>query len=575
MKGAIVVMPGEGDGFLKKVLPASGIKAELDLDVVWSTKTGFQFKGGIGLEVEIPVNLSIADVIKLQSVFVRVYAGAVGLEAVVAISATIKIGPVSGAIERVGAKGALAIVEDHQGNLGPFEPSLGFKPPSGAGMSIKAGPVTGGGYLFFDPDDEQYAGHPPALVPGDQHHRDRAADDAAAGPAGGAGATKKGFSLLVIIAVEFPPIQLGYGFTLNGVGGLLGINRTMMVDALRDGVRNGTRRTRSCSRRTRSRARRRSSASCAAIFPPAEGRFVFGPMVKIGWGPNAIIELAARGRPRADVADPARDPRPDPVALPDKKDPVLNLRLDIVGVARLRQGRGVGRRLAGRLAPRRVRDHRRHGGARRLGRLEDLRARRRRLPPAVPAAAGLPALRRLAIALADSDNPRLRLETYFALTANTIQFGAGLDLYAKADTFVGSFSVGREHRLRRADPVPAVRLSPSSAPRSTSLLNGDAAAARGASRDASAGRRRGTRSATRSSTSSASTGSTSRRRSATPAQPPIVTDRRPTCSDRGRRRRSPAPTRGRRCRRPTADRVVTLRDQRARRRASVSTRSAR
>ena len=37
---------------------------------------------------------------------------------------------------------------------------------------------------------------------------------------------RPGFSLLIIITAEFNPIQLGLGFTLNGVGGLLGLNRT-------------------------------------------------------------------------------------------------------------------------------------------------------------------------------------------------------------------------------------------------------------------------------------------------------------------------------------------------------------
>lgn len=44
-----------------------------------------------------------------------------------------------------------------------------------------------------------------------------------------------GFSLLVVISSEFPPVQLGLGFRLVGVGGLLGINRTVAVEALRGG----------------------------------------------------------------------------------------------------------------------------------------------------------------------------------------------------------------------------------------------------------------------------------------------------------------------------------------------------
>lgn len=47
----------------------------------------------------------------------------------------------------------------------------------------------------------------------------------------------------------------------------------------------------------------------------------------------------------------------------------------------------------------------------------------------------LPAIRRQTLALLEGDNPRLRLEMYFAVTSNTAQFGAKLELYAAAWKF--------------------------------------------------------------------------------------------------------------------------------------------
>ena len=44
------------------------------------------------------------------------------------------------------------------GNLGPVDLALGFKPPNGVGLAIDAGVVKGGGYLFFDFDKGEYAG---------------------------------------------------------------------------------------------------------------------------------------------------------------------------------------------------------------------------------------------------------------------------------------------------------------------------------------------------------------------------------------------------------------------------------
>ncbi|MBK6715370.1 MAG: hypothetical protein IPG57_09815 [Burkholderiales bacterium] len=50
-----------------------------------------------------------------------------------------------------------------------------------------------------------------------------------------------------------------------------------------------------------------------------------------------------------------------------------------------------------------------------------------------------PAMRRLALSLGSSENPRLRLECYLALTSNTIQFGARAEVSAKVQTAIGEF----------------------------------------------------------------------------------------------------------------------------------------
>jgi hypothetical protein len=56
-------------------------------------------------------------------------------------------------------------------------------------------------------------------------------------------------------------------------------------------------------------------------------------------------------------------------------------------------------------------------------------------PAYQPPPMDLPAIRRLTLALLDGDNPRLKLEMYFAVTSNTAQFGAKLELYAAAWKF--------------------------------------------------------------------------------------------------------------------------------------------
>src|SRR6185295_3778734 len=101
----------------------------------------------------------------------------------------------------------------------------------------------------------------------------------------------RGYSLIVIIAAEgFPPIQLGFGFTLTGIGGLLGVNRTVTVDVLRSGIKNGTLGS-ILFPADPIRNAPQIISDLRAVFPPAADRFVFGPMATIAWGTPTILTL--------------------------------------------------------------------------------------------------------------------------------------------------------------------------------------------------------------------------------------------------------------------------------------------
>jgi hypothetical protein len=244
-----------------------------------------------------------------------------------------------------------------------------------------------------------------------------------------------GFSLLILMSATFsPPVQLGYGFTLSGVGGLIGVNRTVAVDTLRTGLRSGALGS-ILFPKDPIRNAPQIVSDLQAIFPPAPGRFLFGPMVQLGWGTptlltielGLILELPAPvrllilGRLR--------------VLLPDQRLPVVRLQLDALGVIDFASGDVS---LDAVLYDSQVAQFAVTGAM-------ALRANFGTAPnfvlaiggfnPRFPAPAGFPALDRVAISLATGDNPRLRLEAYFALTTNTVQFGAHLDLYAKAGPF--------------------------------------------------------------------------------------------------------------------------------------------
>ena len=140
--------------------------------------------------------------------------------------------------------------------------------------------------LYFDPDRGEYAGALQLEIAG-------FLSVAAIGlistkmPDG-----SNSFSLLIIMTADFGPgIQLSFGFTLLAVGGLLGLNRTVLFQPLLDGVRTNSIQSVMFPQDVIANAPRIIS-DLRAIFPPQQGTFLIGPMAKIGWGEPTLISLS-------------------------------------------------------------------------------------------------------------------------------------------------------------------------------------------------------------------------------------------------------------------------------------------
>ena len=65
----------------------------------------------------------------------------------------IKLGPVTAAVQRVGLKASYGF-----GDCPDKGFHFGFLPPSGAGLSVNAEGITGGGFLEFDEPNGRYTG---------------------------------------------------------------------------------------------------------------------------------------------------------------------------------------------------------------------------------------------------------------------------------------------------------------------------------------------------------------------------------------------------------------------------------
>jgi hypothetical protein len=177
------------------------------------------------------------------------------------------------------------------------------------------------------------------------------------------------------------------------------------------------------------------------VFPPQRDRHVFGPMVKIGWGANALLEM--------DVALLLALPSPIVIAilgrmraaLPTKDDPVVDLRLEVVGLIDLGRGRLT---IEARLVDSRIAAFAVTGGMAMLISWGATKAfvlsvggfNPRFLPPP-----DFHAPARMGIALSAGENPTFTLTSYFAVTSNAVQFGAGADFRMAVETTLGVFSV--------------------------------------------------------------------------------------------------------------------------------------
>ena len=205
------------------------------------------------------------------------------------------LGPLQATVDNVGLNLSFTF-PGHGGNLGPLDLALGFRPPNGVGLSIDLAVVTGGGFLSIDTDRGRYAGILQLTLAGFLSVTAIGLIDTKL-PDG-----SDGFSLLILITADFGPgIQLGFGFTLLAVGGLLGLNRGMNFQAIMDGVRTNAITSVMFPTDVIANATRIIS-DLRAFFPPQPGTFLIGPMAEDRLGRADARQHLARRHHR----DPAR-----------------------------------------------------------------------------------------------------------------------------------------------------------------------------------------------------------------------------------------------------------------------------
>jgi hypothetical protein len=423
--GALRIAAGEGDGFLQKILPKEPIESRFDLSAGWSSERSVYFRGAGALEITIPIHLSLGP-INLEVIYIQIAIDSNGGPSLaVALSASAKIGPIAASVEKIGLRIPISIPEGG-GNAGPFqinEPV--FLPPVGAGLAIDAGGVSGGGYVSRDEALARYAGILDLKF--GEIGLTAIALITTKLPGG-----RRGYALFVNIGVTFsPPITLPYNFNLQGCGGLLALNRTMDIEALRSGLRNRTLDSILFPEDPILNANKIITDS-ERVFPIEEGRFVVGPMAKLGWGANGLIV--------ADLAIVIELPSPVVIAIlgqlkarfPKSDEAKVRLNLDVLGVLDIARK---SLSIDSTLYDSKILVYELYGDS-------ALRLKWGSNPvfalsiggfhPKFSPPANFPKLRRLTVQLRSSNSLELSCTLYHALTSNSVQFGAKLRAHAEA-----------------------------------------------------------------------------------------------------------------------------------------------
>jgi len=266
------------DKMLQKIIPESAPTANTDsVAIALDTKDGLTFGDGPNRKIVLPVRFSFPN-IELRELSIARPIGKDQNSGRIDLMVTVagKLGDVFGVV----AEGGGVIIR-WKGDANAAVEVLP-KPPTGAGLRIKTGIVTGGGYLRYKEDEGEYGG-----VLDLQFTK--------IGLTAAGLITFDPFSLVLVMGVHFfPKIELSFGFTLNGLGGIIAINRTLSVVALAKGLQEGALDTILFPSDPIAAAPKMLDR-IGAIFPKRDDAVVVGPIAELGWGSQTGFVKAKLG----------------------------------------------------------------------------------------------------------------------------------------------------------------------------------------------------------------------------------------------------------------------------------------
>jgi hypothetical protein len=405
------------DGFLGALVSDPAEISAGDVILGWRAGRGLYFEGGTSISVTVPLDLDLGPVsIAEVGVVLDLTDGA---SLTLAITGDATLGPLFAFIENAGVVARLVPAPSGDGLLGRYDVEFSFSPPTGYALALDAPPIEGGGSVRRL--DHDYRG---ALALKFETFGFSAFAILTTQLPNG----REGFSFAASIFGSFS-IPLGFGFVLTGVGGVIGINRTIDADAMRSVLFEGRLDNILFPADPIANAQT-ILQDMAAILPAREGQHLFGPVARISWGQPSLVDVKL-----GVVLEVGRQVRVLVLGvvtsrLPTREAALVSLNVSFFGEidfaartisfdAALVGSRVLTWAISGDAAIR-------SGWGARIDHIASFGG----LHPEYPRPANLPELRRLSINFG-TNNPKVTLTAYCAVTQNSLQFGARGDLYAR------------------------------------------------------------------------------------------------------------------------------------------------
>jgi hypothetical protein len=432
-EGKLVVDTGDADAFLAKLL-GTGFEVDFDAHLRWTRNGGLRLDGSGGLTKRFAIDRAIGP-ISITGAELAITPSGDAVSLVAAADLAAELGPFAVTVDGTGLRMELRFPETG-GNLGLLDVSLAFAPPIRVGFTIDTDVVSGGGFVSLDFDQGRYSGALSLDILSIGIDAIVVVDTQLPGD-------PEGWALFASLSAQFPGIPLGFGFTLLGVGGLLALNRTMDAEALAAARRSGV-----IDALLFPDDPVGDSAELIAqiddYFPLREGNTVIGPVIEIGWGSPTLITaqlgivlslpdgiIAVMGSVEA--------------LLPIPTAPLITLHMDSLGVIDIGAGTFS---LSASLYDSKLLQTIDLGGD--MAMYLQVSGQPYFLlsvggshpgfepPSLVPAA--MHDLRRMQASITIASNVTVTVEAYFAVTSNSAQFGASVNVVASVEIWPATYT---------------------------------------------------------------------------------------------------------------------------------------